>query len=333
MPFTILAPMAGVTDIVFRDLCAQAGADLTFTEMISAKGLAYRSQKTKAMLCLGEAETRVGVQLFGHEAEMLAEQAALVEELLGGRLACLDINMGCPAHKIVSKDDGAALMNDPQRAFTIVASVKGAVKNTPITVKMRRGYRIGSENAVEFAKRMEGAGADMVTIHGRYAEQLYRGKADWDVIRRVKEALSIPVCGNGDIKSADDAQRMIEETGCDALMIARGAQGNPWIFTQIHALFDGRRENPPEVFERIEMARRHARMLADHLCTKAQAQASPNIRSFRKHAMWYMAGLPGAAAARERISHCETLEDFENLFDELQAKVSGNDARSLNDQT
>ncbi len=312
-PLVILAPMAGVTDAVFRRLCAEAGADLTFTEMVSAKGLAYRSQKTRAMLSLGAGEERVGVQLFGHEPSMLASQAAMIEELLGDHLACIDINMGCPARKIVSKGDGAALLKEPELASRIVVCVKEALSQTLVTVKMRRGYEMGNDCAVDFAHRMEEAGADRVTVHGRFAEQLYHGRADWGVIKRVKEALSVPVCGNGDVKCAGDALRMLDETGCDEVMVARGAEGNPWIFAQIRALLEGREEEPPTVAERLEMARRHARLLA--------AGNPDDLRAFRKHAMWYVTGLSGASAARERITHCETLRDYELLFDELEMKA------------
>ena len=233
-----MAPMAGVSDIAFRTVCREKGADLTFTEMVSAKGLSYANDKTRHLLDLADGEQRVGVQLFGHEPATMASQASWVEDTLGDSLAYLDINMGCPARKIVSKGDGSALMKDPELAAKIVSQVKAAV-SCKVTAKFRRGWSLGDETAVDFAKRLEQAGVDAVCVHGRYSEQLYRGNADWGVIGRVVEGVSIPVVGNGDICSGDDAVSMIGQTGCDAVMIARGAQGNPWIFEQVQAALDG----------------------------------------------------------------------------------------------
>ena len=215
----LLAPMAGVSDIAFRTLCREAGADLAFTEMVSAKGLSFANEKTRHLLALAGGESQVAVQLFGHEPEVMASQAAWIEDEMGESLAYLDINMGCPARKIVSKGDGSALMKEPDLAASIVRAVKGAVVH-PVTVKFRRGWAEGDETAPAFARRMEEAGADGVTVHGRFAEQLYRGSADWGVIARVREAVSVPVVGNGDIRSGADAMRMAVETGCDAVMIA-----------------------------------------------------------------------------------------------------------------
>lgn len=305
----ILAPMAGVSDIAFRALCLEGGADLAFTEMVSAKGLSFANEKTRHLLTLAEGEDVVGVQLFGHEPDTMAEQAAWIEQTLGDALAYIDVNMGCPARKIVSKGDGSALMKDPLLAGRIVERVKGAVEH-PVTVKFRRGWAMGCETAPQFARDMEAAGADAVTVHGRFAEQLYRGSADWGVIARVKQAVSVPVVGNGDIRCGEDAVRMRRETGCDAIMIARGAQGYPWIFSEVRAALQGA-EPPcaPSVDDRIEMARRHARLLSK--------REGRNIVRMRKHAMWYMAGLPGAAAARGKINYCTTLADFDAVFDEL----------------
>lgn len=305
----LLAPMAGVSDIAFRALCREAGADMAFTEMVSAKGLSFANEKTRHLLALAEGERQVAVQLFGHEPDVMASQAAWIEEQMGESLAYLDINMGCPARKIVSKGDGSALMKTPELAAAIVRAVKGAVSH-PVTVKFRRGWAEGDETAVAFARAMEEAGADAVTVHGRFAEQLYRGAADWDVIGRVKEALSVPVVGNGDIRRGADAVAMVERTGCDAVMIARGAEGNPWLFSQVQAaLAHADEPAPPSIEERIAMARRHARLLTQ--------REGRNIVRMRKHAMWYMAGLPGAAAARGRINYCTTLEDFDQVFDDL----------------
>ena len=306
----ILAPMAGVSDIAFRTVCREQGADLTFTEMVSAKGLSYANEKTRHLLDLAEGEDAVGVQLFGHEPETMASQAAWVEEELGASLAFIDINMGCPARKIVSKGDGSALMKDPELAASIVAAVKHATCGK-VTVKFRRGWSMGDETAADFAKRLEQAGADALTVHGRFSEQLYRGAADWGAIARVKQSVSVPVVGNGDIRSGADAVDMKRETGCDAVMIARGAQGNPWIFSQVKAALNGMPEpDAPTVSQRLSMARRHARLL--------EAREGRNIVRMRKHAMWYVTGLPGASKARELFNYCTTLDDFESVFDQLE---------------
>lgn len=305
----LLAPMAGVSDEAFRTLCREQGADLTYTEMVSAKGLSYANEKTRHLLHLAEGEDQVAVQLFGHEPDVMADQARWVEQEMGETLAYLDINMGCPARKIVSKGDGSALMKTPDLAAAIVRAVSAAVEH-PVTVKFRRGWSEGDETCVEFARRMEDAGAAAVAVHGRYALQLYRGRADWDAIARVKAAVSIPVVGNGDVKCGADAVALVERTGCDAVMIARAAEGNPWVFAQCKAALAGVPEPAkPSVEERIAMARRHAGLLAE--------REGRNIVRMRKHAMWYMAGLPGAAAARAKINACVSVEDFDRVFDEL----------------
>lgn len=317
----LLAPMAGVSDIAFRALCLEQGADLAFTEMVSAKGLSYANEKTRHLLALAEGESRVGVQLFGHEPAVMASQAAWIEDEMGSSLAYLDVNMGCPARKIVSKGDGSALMKDPDLASSIVEAVRGAV-SCPVTVKFRRGWAMGEESAPGFARRMEDAGAFAVTVHGRFAEQLYRGSADWDVIRRVKDAVGIPVVGNGDVRSGDDAVALREKTGCDAIMIARGAEGNPWIFAEAKAALSGAPIPPrPGAVERVEMARRHARLLTQ--------REGRNIVRMRKHAMWYMAGLPGAASARGKINYCSTLEQFDAVFDELLEMIDAHEKEGV----
>ena len=306
--------MAGVTDMPMRILCREAGADLAFCEMVSAKGLSYANERTRHLLDIAPQEDVIGVQLFGHEPMVLAQQAAWVEEELGDALAYIDIKMGCPARKIVSKGDGCALMRDPELAAQIVREVKSAVSSN-VTAKFRRGWALGDEAAPEFARHLEQAGVDAITVHGRFGEQLYRGAADWGAIARVKQVVSIPVIGNGDIRCGADATAMVEQTGCDAIMVARAAEGNPWVFAQIKASIDGMPEPcAPTPLERIEMARRHARML--------DAGDRHQLVRMRKHAMWYIAGLPGAAKARGMITECSTLQDFEEVLGALENRLS-----------
>ena len=309
----LLAPMAGVSDEAFRALCREQGADLAFTEMVSAKGLSYANEKTRHLLALAPGEDQVAVQLFGHEPDTMAAQAAWIEQEMGELLAYLDVNMGCPARKIVSKGDGSALMREPELAASIVRAIRAAVAH-PVTVKFRRGWAMGAVTAPEFARYMEGAGAASVAVHGRFAEQFYRGCADWGVIARVRQVVSVPVIGNGDVRCGADAIALVSQTGCDAVMIGRGAQGNPWVFAQAAAALAGKPEPAkPAAQERIAMARRHARLLAE--------REGKNIVRMRKHAMWYLAGLPGAAAARARINACTTVADFDALFDELIVRI------------
>ncbi len=294
---------------------------MAFTEMVSAKGLSYANEKTRRLLSLAEGERSVGVQLFGHEPQTMARVAAWIEETMASSLAWIDINMGCPTHKIVSKGDGAALMKSPELATNIVREVCAAV-NHPVTVKFRRGWQEGKQTAPDFARRMEDAGASAVVIHGRFATQMYHGKANWDVIALVKDAVQIPVVGNGDIKTAEDALSMFRQTSCDHVMIARAAEGNPWIFSQTKAIISGKAvPSAPTPAERIAMARRHAQLL--------EQRQGRNLVRMRKHAMWYMSGLPGAAAARAKINTCSTLQDFYSVFDELTEKVEEHAARAL----
>lgn len=305
----ILAPMAGVTDEVFRELCIEQGAELTYTEMVSAKALSYNNRKTQDLMRLSPLESKVSVQIFGHEPATMASEARTIEDLLGERLFAIDINMGCPARKIAGKGDGSALMRDPDLAASIVAAVKAQV-SCPVTVKFRRGYEMDNESAPELARRLEAAGADALCVHGRYAQQFYRGSADWGVIARVVDAVSIPVVGNGDIACGVDAARMLEETACKAVMIGRGAQGNPWVFADVRSVLEtGKPAQVPSIEERVSMAKRHARLLSE--------RCGRNIVRMRKHAMWYCAGLRGAPMIRGKINQAESYEDFEALFDEL----------------
>lgn len=321
----IVAPMAGVTDKVFRQLCYEQGAQLAFTEMVSAKGLSYANEKTAHLVDLGEDEVEVGVQLFGHEPSTMAQEAAWLEQHLQGKLAVIDVNMGCPARKIVTKGDGSALMEQPDLAARIVRAIADAVE-TPVTVKMRRGFAEGDETAPAFAFRMEQAGASSVTVHGRFAKQLYRGLSDRGVVSRVKQAVSIPVVGNGDIASGADACAMMAQTKCDAVMVGRASRGNPWIFAECAAALAGDAVcAPPSFEERLALAKRHVRML--------DAAYDGRVIRMRKDAMWYLAGMPGAARARRLITSCSTCDDFCSLFDaigeDLKAREASGDKEEM----
>lgn len=307
----ILAPMAGVSDEVFREICIRFGADLTYTEMVSAKALSFGNTKTHDLLTLAPSEDKVVVQLFGHEPQTMADEAFVLEQAMGERIFSFDINMGCPARKIAGKGDGSALMRDPVLAGRIVEAVVRKV-SLPVTVKMRRGFEMGNETAPELARIVQESGARAVAVHGRYAQQFYQGDACWDTIARVKKTVSIPVVGNGDIACGADARAMLEHTGCDALMIGRAAQGNPWIFTQVATyLATGESISVPCPDERISVALDHARMLSERY--------GNNIVKMRKHAMWYLRGLYGAANARRAINDAVTFEDFEAIFTEVLA--------------
>ena len=232
-----LAPMAGVTDFAFRRVCRELGAALTTTEMVSAKALVYKDEKTKALLYIPEGERPCAVQIFGHEPEIMAEAAPMALELSGAEI--LDINMGCPVGKIVKSGDGSALMRDPELAGRIIERVKKAV-DKPVTVKFRKGWDNGSVNAVDFARMCQQAGADAIAVHGRTRTQMYAGRADWDIIKAVKQAVNIPVTANGDIFEPEDAEHILRYTGCDLAMIGRGSFGNPWLFQRANALLEGK---------------------------------------------------------------------------------------------
>ncbi len=302
----ILAPMAGVGDVVFRQLCIELGAQLTYTEMVSAKALSYANEKTAHLLDLAPNEEKVSVQLFGHEPDTMAEQAKWVEDAMGSRLFSIDINMGCPARKIAGKGDGSALMKDPALASRIIGSVADAV-DAPVTVKFRRGYEQGNETALSFARMAQESGAAAVAVHGRYAQQFYRGDADWGIIKQIKDALSIPVVGNGDVVDGGTALAMLEQTGCDAVMVGRAAQGNPWVFQDIASrLSGGPGGKGPSADEKMALAIRHARLLSQ--------VSGTNIVRMRKHAMWYLAGMKDAAVFRRCVNTAVTFEDFEAIF-------------------
>lgn len=299
-----LAPMAGVTDLPFRILCREQGCGLMCTEMVSAKALLYKNRNTKPLLETKPEERPVAVQLFGSDPEIMSEMALMLEE---GPYDIIDVNMGCPVPKIVNNGEGSALMKNPKLAGEILSAMTRKLKK-PVTVKFRKGFNDESVNAVEFAKMAEQSGAAAVAVHGRTREQFYSGKADWDIIRQVKEAVSIPVIGNGDIFTPQDAGRMLRETGCDGVMVARGAKGNPWIFSRIdHYLKTGEvlpKQGPEEV---KQMILRHAALLAEF---KGEYTA---MREMRKHVSWYTAGYPHSAALRNDINLVETMEELQEL--------------------
>ena len=301
----ILAPMAGVSDLPFRLLCKEQGAGMVCTEMVSAKAIAYHNRNTIPLLAVSEEERPVSLQLFGSDPDIISNIAHEIEER---PFDLLDINMGCPVPKIVNNGEGSALMKNPKLAGEIIRKTVKAI-NKPVTVKIRKGFDDDHVNAVEMAKIAEDAGAAAVAVHGRTREQFYSGKADWDIIRQVKEAVSIPVIGNGDLLTAEDVIAMEEQTGCDGFMIARGAQGNPWIFKQILHYFETGEHLPkPSIEEVTQMILRHARMMLEF---KGEYIG---IREIRKHAAWYTAGYPNSARLRVAINNVESFEALEELL-------------------
>jgi tRNA-dihydrouridine synthase B len=298
-----LAPMAGVTDLPFRRICAEMGAALTYTEMVSAKGLFYSPDRTGALLASGDAPRPAAMQLFGNEPVLLADMA----EQYGCDFDIIDINMGCPVSKVVTAGQGSALMRQPDWAAKIVSTLASRV-GKPVTVKIRMGWDDAHVNAVDFALRMQDSGAAAVAVHGRTRQQFYAGKADLDIIGQVKSRLSVPVIGSGDIFTAEDAKAMLAETGCDAVMAARGAQGNPWLFAQINALLDGRPAVIPALKEKLAVASRHAAALCE---LKGERIA---VQQMRKHLGWYIHGIPQAAAWRERLNRLNTLSEISDLL-------------------
>lgn len=301
----ILAPMAGVTDLPFRLLCKEQGAGLLCMEMVSAKAIMYKNRNTIDLLKIDERELPVSLQLFGSDPDIISSIAHEIEER---PFDILDINMGCPVPKIVNNGEGSALMKNPKLAGEIIEKTVKAIKK-PVTVKIRKGFDEDHVNAVEMAKIAEASGAAAIAVHGRTREQFYSGKADWDIIRQVKEAVSIPVIGNGDLLTAEDVIAMQEQTGCDGFMIGRGAQGNPWIFRQVLHYFEtGEHLAKPSFEEVAEMMLRHARMMLEF---KGEYTG---IREIRKHGAWYTAGYKNSAKLRVMINEVETYNELEELL-------------------
>ncbi len=306
----ILAPMAGVTDLPFRLLCKEQGAGFVCMEMVSAKAICFGNKKTEQLLVTDPAEGPVSLQLFGSEPDILAEAAARIADR---PFAVLDFNMGCPVPKVVKNGEGSALMQDPRRVEEILTALVRAAKK-PVTVKIRKGFDEAHANAVEIAQVAESCGVAAIAVHGRTREQYYAGKADWDIIRQVKNAVKVPVLGNGDLRTAGDVIRMREETGCDGFLIGRAARGNPWIFHEIAQKLSTGEDLPrPTPGEVAEMALRHARLLI------GQKGEYVGIREMRKHAAWYTAGYRGSATFRGRMGEVRTYEELEGLFAEFLA--------------
>lgn len=306
----ILAPMAGVTDLPFRLLCKEQGAGLLCMEMVSAKAILYKNKNTEELLTIDPRENPVSLQLFGSDPDIISEIAKQIEDR---PFDILDINMGCPVPKVVNNGDGSALMKNPKLAGEIIEKTVRAIKK-PVTVKIRKGFDDDHVNAVEMAHIAEESGAAAVAVHGRTREQFYSGRADWDIIRQVKERVSIPVIGNGDLLTAEDVIAMEKQTGCDGFMIARGAEGNPWIFRQILHYFETGEQLPkPDFSEMTEMLLRHAKMQLEF------KGKYTGIREIRKHAAWYTAGYKNSSRLRGRINEVENYEQLEALFREVQS--------------
>lgn len=306
-PF-VLAPMAGITDLPFRELCKEQGAGLLYTEMVSAKAISYRNRNTIPLMEISPGENPVALQIFGSEPELMAEVAKSIEDQ---PFDILDINMGCPVPKVVNNGEGSALLKNPELIRKIVSAVSRAIKK-PVTVKMRVGFEGEDVDPVETAKIMEDAGAAAIAVHGRTRQQYYSGKADWDTIRKIKEAVSVPVIGNGDVDSPKKAEAMLKETGCDAVMIGRAVRGNPWIFREMNYYFEtGELLSRPSIEELKEMILRHARRQIE------KKGEYTGIREMRKHVAWYTAGMRHSAGIRRESNLISGYEELKALLDRL----------------
>ena len=316
----MLAPMAGVTDYAFRRLSIQCGAEYTVSEMISAKAMHYQDEKTATLARIREGELPMAIQIFGSEPDIMAEAAQMLES--GNYRGCvsdlppsaIDINMGCPVRKIVTNGEGSALMKNPALVYDIVKAVKAAV-TIPVTVKIRAGWDTSHKNAVEIALAAEEAGADALTVHGRTREQMYQPPVDYEIIARVKDSLHIPVIANGGINSAEDALWVKKETGCDGIMVARGAEGNPMLFAEIRAAFEGVPYEKPSSKELLGLAKEHIALLCE------DKGESVGVREARKHLAWYVKGIRGAASFRQAVNSTWTLDSLLRLINELEATL------------
>lgn len=306
----VLAPMAGVTDAAFRAVCREHGADITVTEMVSSRALVYQDSKTSSLLLRNDGESPFAVQLFGNDPEVMRKAAEIAVERVSPDF--LDINMGCPTPKIVNNGDGSALMKNPALAAEIVREIKRGI-NIPVTVKFRKGWDGGSINAVEFAKALEDAGADALTVHGRTRVAMYSGRADWDIIREVVNSINIPVIANGDVFEAEDAPKILKRTGAAGIMIGRATFGNPWIFKQCRAALEGK-EIPelPALDIRLSVAEEQIRKSAENTCEKVA------VLEARRHIAWYLRGVRGANYFKTRVTTVSTLEELHRLLEEIK---------------